>query len=148
MLYHRFSNLRDIFQGDLNWKLMDGVISRDFMDLPCNCNNMMKVNGQQECAYNGDCRKICMVYKVTCRKCECFYIGNMQQKVKNHQGQHLDNVKAKANYEGWAFRFFCSTFCGALYLRSETIKQRAQGDDEVPNHMAKKHLEKRVACFA
>ena len=45
MLHHRFSNLRDIFQGDLNWKLMDSVISRDSMDLPCNCNNMMKVNG-------------------------------------------------------------------------------------------------------
>ena len=42
MLYHRFSNLRNIFQGDLNWKLMDGVISHYFMDLPCNCNSMRK----------------------------------------------------------------------------------------------------------
>ena len=45
MSYDRFLNLRDIFQGNLNQKLMDSVISHDFMDLPCNCNNMMKVNG-------------------------------------------------------------------------------------------------------
>ena len=32
-------------------------------------------------------------YKVTCRKCECFYIGNMQHKMKNWQRQHLDDVK-------------------------------------------------------
>ena len=70
---------------------MDSVISCDFMDLPCNCNSMMKINGQ--CAYNSNCRKMCVVYKVTCKKCENFYVGNMQQKMKNHQGQHLDDVK-------------------------------------------------------
>jgi hypothetical protein len=32
MSYHKFSNLREIFQGDLNRKVMDGIISRDFMD--------------------------------------------------------------------------------------------------------------------
>jgi hypothetical protein len=37
MSYHKFSNLREIFQGDLNRKLMDGIVSRDFMDQPCNC---------------------------------------------------------------------------------------------------------------
>ena len=91
MSYHRFSNLRDIFQGDLNRKLMDGVLSCDFMDLPCNCNNAMKRHGK--CVYNGNCRKMCVVYKVTCRKCKYFYIGNMQQRMKNHQGQHLDDIK-------------------------------------------------------
>ena len=34
-----------------------------------------------------------MVYKVTCRECDEFYIGNTQQKMKNHQGQHLNDVK-------------------------------------------------------
>ena len=61
------------------------------MDLPCNCNKAMKMHGK--CVYNGDCRKMCVVYKVTCRKCECYYIGNMQQKMKSWQGQHLDDVK-------------------------------------------------------
>ena len=81
MSYHRFSNLRDIFQSDLNQKIMDGIFSWDFMDLPCNCNKATKMHGR--CVYNGNCRKMCVVYKVMCRKCECYYIGNMQQKMKN-----------------------------------------------------------------
>jgi hypothetical protein len=32
MSYHKFSNLHEIFQGDLNRKLMDGIISWEFMD--------------------------------------------------------------------------------------------------------------------
>ena len=91
MSYHRFSNLRDIFQGNLNQKLMEGILSHNFMDLPCNCNKTMKLHGQ--CVYNGDCRKMCVIYKVTCRICDNFYIGNTQQKMKNWQGQHLDDVK-------------------------------------------------------
>jgi len=31
----KFSNLREIFQGDLNRKIMEGILSRDFMDRPC-----------------------------------------------------------------------------------------------------------------
>jgi hypothetical protein len=38
MSYHKLSNLREIFQGDLNRKLIDGIISCNFMDRPCNCN--------------------------------------------------------------------------------------------------------------
>jgi hypothetical protein len=94
MSYHRFTNLRGIFQGDLNKKLMEGIISRDFQDLACNCNKVTKIDG--ECIYGGDCRKSCVVYKVTCkipRCCKQFYIGNTQQKMKNRQGQHLQDVK-------------------------------------------------------
>jgi hypothetical protein len=32
MSYHKFSNLQEIFQGDLSRKLMDGIVSCDFMD--------------------------------------------------------------------------------------------------------------------
>jgi hypothetical protein len=32
MSYHKFSNLQEIFQGDLNRKHMDGIVSWDFMD--------------------------------------------------------------------------------------------------------------------
>ena len=39
------------------------------------------------------CRKMCVIYKVTCRKCKNFYIGDMQQRMTNHQGQHLDDIK-------------------------------------------------------
>ena len=44
--YHRFANLRGIFQSNLNKKLIEGVISRDFCDLECNCNKLSKVDGR------------------------------------------------------------------------------------------------------
>jgi hypothetical protein len=91
MSYHKFSNLREIFQGDLNWKLMDGIISRDFMDQPCNCNRASKIDGK--CAYNGECRKMCVVYKATCKICNQPHIGQTQQKLKDCMGQHLNDVK-------------------------------------------------------
>jgi hypothetical protein len=79
MSYHNFSNLREIFQGDLNkqkthgWKnlgtlwidpatatvrqrlmgnvpIMESLVSGDFMDRPCNCNRASKIDGK--CAYN------------------------------------------------------------------------------------------------
>jgi hypothetical protein len=91
MSYHKFSNLREIFQGDLNWKLMDGIISCNFMDQPCNCNCASKIDGK--CAYNGECRKMCVVYKATCKICNESYIGQTQQKLKDCMGQHLNDVK-------------------------------------------------------
>ena len=65
MSYHKLSNLWEIFQGDLNQKLMEGIISHDFMDQPCNCNCVSKFDGK--CAYNGECRKMCVVYKAPCK---------------------------------------------------------------------------------
>ena len=45
MSYCKFANLHDISQGNLNWKLMEGIISHDFKDLPCNHNNATKLMG-------------------------------------------------------------------------------------------------------
>jgi len=82
MSYHKFLNLREILQGDMNW-------NRDFMDLPCNCNNATKRN--RKCIYSENCRKMVIMYKVTCTKgdCEMFKIGNTQQKLKAQMGQHV-----------------------------------------------------------
>jgi hypothetical protein len=108
MSYHRFTNLRGIFQSDLMKKLIEGIVSRDFQDLKCNCNKLSKVDGK--CVYGGNCRKPCVVYKVTCRECEEFYIGNMQQKMKNHQGQHLNDVR-KLVLKGESSDSFADHFC-------------------------------------
>jgi hypothetical protein len=56
MSYHRFSIMRELFQGDLNTKLNCNVISKDFQKLPCNCRN------KQACLYSGDCRTSIVVY--------------------------------------------------------------------------------------
>jgi hypothetical protein len=70
---------------------MDGIVSWDFMDQPCNCNRTSKIDGK--CAYNGEWRKMCVVYKATCRVCNESYIEQTQQKLKDRMGQHLDDVK-------------------------------------------------------
>jgi hypothetical protein len=118
MSYHRFSNLRGIFQGDLTKKLMERVISRDFQDLSCNCNKVTKVDGT--CIYGGECRKSCVVYKVTCRLCGDFYIGNTQQKMKNCQGQHLHDVKKLVQTGVWSDSF-ANLF--AKHCKEDNIKQ-------------------------
>ena len=80
MSYHRFSNLREAFQGDLNNKLLKGIGSEDFNDRPCNCNIASKIDGK--CIYNSKCRSSIVVYKATCKDCDVFYIGNTQQQLK------------------------------------------------------------------
>jgi hypothetical protein len=87
MSYHRFVNLRELFQGDLNSKLLEHVRSMDFEKLPCNCRN------KENCAYGGDCRTSVVVYKATCVKTNKVYIGNTQQKVKKRMQQHVQDVR-------------------------------------------------------
>lgn len=60
MCCNKCSNLREVFQADLSRKIMKGVVSRDFMDPPCNCNSASKIDGK--CACGGDCRKMCVAY--------------------------------------------------------------------------------------
>ena len=64
MSYHKFVNIREIFQGGLNRKLMKGVGSRDYKNLPCNC--IKKLKKDSECVYSDDCRKHMVVYQATC----------------------------------------------------------------------------------
>ena len=71
MSYHKFSNVREIFQGDLTSKIMEGIQSRDFINRSCNCNKKTKVNGI--CPYNGKCRHSMVVYTLTCKECEQVY---------------------------------------------------------------------------
>ena len=69
MSYHKFSNLREIFNGDLTGKLLKGITSRDYMDRPCNCQSQSKVNGK--CMYGPNFRKSIVVYN-----CECVVCGS------------------------------------------------------------------------
>jgi hypothetical protein len=87
--YHRFRNLRELFQGDLKTKLTENLISLDFQPLPCNCRTEDE-NGV--CMYGGKCRTPIVVYKATCCKTAMSYIGNTQQHPKKRmQGHHQDD---------------------------------------------------------
>ena len=91
MSYHKFTNLGEIFQGDLNDKLMEGITSQAFMDLKCDCMSSTLVNGK--CICGGNCRKSTVVHKATCKECGCHCIGNTQQKLKNRMNQHFADTK-------------------------------------------------------
>lgn len=54
MSYHKFSNLREIFQGDLSRKIMENIHSRDFINRTCNCNKNTKINGIAHTKKNAD----------------------------------------------------------------------------------------------
>jgi GIY-YIG catalytic domain len=90
--YHRFPNLREYFQRDLHTKLISGIQSIDFENLPCNCR---KKNNQDTCKYNNMCRHSLIVYKVECKNTGKIYIGNTQQHFKTRMAQHARDVKMK-----------------------------------------------------
>ena len=90
MSYHRFANLTELIQGDLCSKLNNSIMSRDFVDRPCNCcSKLRQTNG--ECIYKGLCRKSLVVYKAICDNGH-YYIGSTQQHVKARMNGHFGNV--------------------------------------------------------
>ena len=95
MSYHKFSNLREMFSGDLVSILMKGIGSLDFDTLPCNCSTYLKTNGI--CPYNSFCRHSIVVYKATCKKSKKYYIGNTQQKLDTRMTQHYNEAKDLVN---------------------------------------------------
>ena len=107
MSYHRFSNLRELFQGDLNTKLNRNVISKDFQILPCNCRN------KKACPYGGKCRHSIVVYQTTCLQTNKRYIGNTQQHVKTRTQGHVQDVK-KLFIDGKSSDSFASHFASLV----------------------------------
>jgi hypothetical protein len=90
MSYHRFANLRQMYQRDKEKKMMDGIYCGDCVDRPCNCSKASQVNG--ECPFGGKCRQHFLVYEATCQRCNQIYIGNTQQAVKARFRQHCNDT--------------------------------------------------------
>jgi hypothetical protein len=88
MSYHRFLNLRELFQGDLNAKLTKNVISLDFQTLNCNCRD------RNAYPYQGRCREPIVVYRANCLTTGKQYIGCTQQHVKQRMQGHFQDFKA------------------------------------------------------
>jgi len=72
--YHRFANLREIFQGDLSGKLTVGLTSQDsslnLYHATAELAEMAPVGG-----YNNMCRNSTAVYKVKCNNTGKVHIG-------------------------------------------------------------------------
>ena len=76
MSYHIFPNLGELIQGDLVNNIRWNLASTNFLDRECNCNTTTKV--KVRCVYGGECRKCYVIYKVMCKFCGEFYVGNNQ----------------------------------------------------------------------
>ena len=108
MSYHRFPNVRELFRSDVERELNTGLLSEDYKDRPCNCNDTCKRNGI--CLYGQQCRKSCVVYSVTCRQCQSIYTGSTAQYLKKRINGHLNVTQAWANGVCKA----CTTLAGHL----------------------------------
>jgi hypothetical protein len=87
MSYHRFNNLRELFQGHLNKVLLRNVDSEDLRDRPCNC------PGRGSCRYNNVCRKALIVYKVKIPRTGKYYIGATSHTLKKRVAGHLQDTR-------------------------------------------------------
>jgi hypothetical protein len=88
MLYHHFSNMRDIFQSQLSAKMIENAESLDFNTRECNCRSP-----SGNCQYGKVCRVPIVVYKVKCKTSGKIYIGNTQHYFKNRMRGHFQDVK-------------------------------------------------------
>jgi len=95
MSYKRFPNARELFRADLDRKMNDKLVSKEFQQRECNCRGSNLRN--EECMYDEDCRKRCVVYKITCRHCQKFYIGNTSDLLKNRTCGHCSDACSVAN---------------------------------------------------
>lgn len=73
-----------LLAGDRNRKLMETISSKDFCSRDCNCCKeiLMRIGGTFP--WNRLCRQKVIVYKITCRICESYYIGTTQNTYKQH----------------------------------------------------------------
>jgi GIY-YIG catalytic domain len=125
MSYHRFTNLRELFQGDLSKKLTMNVASQDFENLECNC----RTGFLNKCGYNNLCRKSIVVYKIECKVTSKVYIGNTQQYLKKRMQQHFNDVKLlhKQGIKSDSYaRHFAKQFVNQKELTPETQRNNIQ----------------------
>jgi len=110
MLHHKFPNILELFQSNLNKKVMHGLISLDFEKRYCNCTKALK-NEDGKCIFNGKCHSTTVICRVTCTTCAeneqpMYYIGSMQNAVKECCAyQHADNVCRLVNQDAQSDSF-------------------------------------------
>ena len=90
MSYHKFSNFREILNGDVTAKINANVISKDFQSRECNCQQ----HKSQGCNYNNHCRDTILVYRVQCKTTGKSYIGCTQQHFKKRMQDHIGDVRS------------------------------------------------------
>jgi hypothetical protein len=91
MSYHKFSNLGEKFNSDLQSKVMREIDDKTWNNHKCNCDIRTK-KADGTCLYEGLCRKAIVVYELKCSLCGCCYVGKTQRYFKTRTGEHFGDV--------------------------------------------------------
>ena len=99
MSYHRFTNLREIFNGDMMTKLNADIVSLDFTTRECNC----QTKATTGCNYNNHCRQPIVVYEARRNRIipgygPKAYIGVTQQFLKKRMQSHVSETRGYYQY--------------------------------------------------
>ena len=111
MAYRRFPNVRELYRGDLDLKLNKGLTSEETRPRPCNCIAPNKRDGK--CVYEEKCRVPCFVYKIKCRHCKRYYIGNTSDHFKSRVAGHCSDACSVLN----KLRNQRSTACSRHFIK-------------------------------
>jgi len=65
MPYHKFVNLDEKFNNDPNNKIIEGIIDKEMIDKPCNCNSQSELEDRQY-MYDDQCKTSMVVYALKC----------------------------------------------------------------------------------
>ena len=94
MIHKRHQNLKEMLLGDIATKVTSGIVEAGYAKKTkkklCNCRSLNKVNGR--CLYNENCELRCVIYKITCKCCEDFYIGKTQRELKSRCQEHYQDT--------------------------------------------------------
>ena len=137
MAYTCHSNLASLINADTGSKVMAGIVDEGSRDRPCKCGTGFKKDG--EYIFGGQCRESCLVYKLTCRFSNMYYIGKTQRQLKIRIWDHVratwkaveerkvevnDNAKSSYSYSNGsnAFARHFSVYCLSLNSYRETKK--------------------------
>ena len=102
MAYTCHSNLDSLLNADTGSKVMAGIVDEGLRDRACNCGPSFKKD--VECIFGRRCRESYVIYKLTCRCCNMYYIGKTQRQLKIRTWEHLwatwklvEDLKAEIN---------------------------------------------------
>ena len=94
ILSSRHSNLKEKLLGDLSRKVMRGVEDFEYVKKirrgKCTCVRTHKPNG--ECMYKEECETKAVIYKITCKCCDSFYIGKTARSLKQRCQEHYQGL--------------------------------------------------------
>ena len=95
MVTKRHQNLKEMLLGDIQQKCMKNIQPEAYVKATakgrCNCRSTHKIGGQQ-CHYKEECETTGVIYRITCKCCNAFYLGKTQRKLKCRCMEHYQDV--------------------------------------------------------